>query len=139
MTDIPEHLASYLAGFPAEVQRLLRAVHQTIRQAAPDPEERLSYGMPAFFQHGAVAYFGAFKHHIGLYPPVADAALRVRAAAYCGPKGNLQFSLAQPIPHALIAEIEELKAKQVGATPEELDSILAGVQGIFTPAIAPVV
>jgi uncharacterized protein YdhG (YjbR/CyaY superfamily) len=105
MTDIPEHLASYLAGFPAEVQRLLRAVHQTIRQAAPDAKERFSYGMPAFFQHGAVAYFGAFKHHIGLFPPVVDAALRERAAAYCGPKGNLQFPLDQPIPHALIAEI----------------------------------
>lgn len=36
---------------------------------------------------------------------------------------------------ALIAEIEELKARQIGATPEELDAILAGVQGIFTPAI----
>lgn len=105
MTDIPEHFAHYLSGFPTAVQDLLRAVHETIRQAAPDAEERLSYGMPAFFQHGAIAYFGAFKHHIGLYPPVADAALRERAAAFCGPKGNLLFPYDQPIPHALIAEI----------------------------------
>jgi uncharacterized protein YdhG (YjbR/CyaY superfamily) len=27
--------------------------------------------MPAFKQHGILAYFAAWKKHIGLYPPLA--------------------------------------------------------------------
>jgi uncharacterized protein YdhG (YjbR/CyaY superfamily) len=36
----------------------------------------LSYGMPTMFQHGVLLHFGAFKQHIGLFPPVTEPVLR---------------------------------------------------------------
>ena len=96
---------AYIEQFPADVREILNAVRATVRAAAPEAEERISYRMPALFQDGAVVYFAAFKHHIGLYPPVADPAVRAKVARYAGPKGNLQFPYSEPIPHALIAAV----------------------------------
>ncbi|MCC6244643.1 MAG: DUF1801 domain-containing protein [Gemmatimonadaceae bacterium] len=96
---------AYIATFPADVQVVLRQIRKTIKAAAPDAEERISYQMPAYFQNGVLAYFGGFKKHIGLFPPVADAALAKEAAHYAGPKGNLQLPLSQPMPLDLIARI----------------------------------
>ena len=101
----PASVDDYIAAFPAEIQAILRAVRDTVRAAAPQAEERISYRMPALFQHGVVVYFAAFKHHIGLYPPVEDDAVRALVARYAGPKGNLKFPCAEPIPHDLIARV----------------------------------
>lgn len=105
MAAAPDTVDDYIAGFPAEIQTLLQAVRATVRAAAPQAEERISYRMPALFQQGVVVYFAAFRQHIGLYPPVGDPAVQARVAPYAGPKGNLQFPYRQPIPHALIAEV----------------------------------
>lgn len=101
----PDTVDDYIAGFPVEIQALLQAVRATVRAAAPQAQERISYRMPSLFQQGVVVHFAAFRHHIGLYPPVGDAAVQARVAPYAGPKGNLQFPYHQPLPHALIAEV----------------------------------
>jgi uncharacterized protein YdhG (YjbR/CyaY superfamily) len=105
MTRPPTTVDAYIAGFPPEVQAVLHAVRATVRGAAPQAEERISYRMPALFQQGAVVYYGAFKHHLGLFPPVDDPALRTRLAAFAGPKGNLQFPYSQPLPLDVIAAV----------------------------------
>ena len=60
-------------------------------------------------------YFAAFKKHIGVFPPVRDAKLKKEIARYAGPKGNLQFPLAEPIPYPLIARIAKARAKENAA------------------------
>ena len=101
----------YIETFSPEIQKVLKAVRATVRAAAPDAEERISYRMPAVFQGGAVVYFAAFKKHIGLFPPVADPKVRAKVAAYAGPKGNLQFPYDEPIPHKLIALVVAARLK----------------------------
>lgn len=101
----PDTVDAYIALFPADVQATLQAVRDAVRKAAPAAVEKISYRMPAVFQHGPVVYFGAFKTHVGLFPPVADPALRRKLQAYAGPKGNLRFPLDQPMPLDLIAEV----------------------------------
>ncbi|HSX63062.1 MAG TPA: DUF1801 domain-containing protein [Tahibacter sp.] len=105
MNTAPATVDEYIDRFPPAVQAVLRTVRATVKQAAPQAEERISYRMPALFQNGAVVYFGAFKHHLGLFPPVDDPALRAEAARYAGPKGNLQFPYDLPMPLELIAAI----------------------------------
>lgn len=97
---------------PEEVRPILESIRATVRKAAPRAEERISYRMPAFFDNGALVYFAAFKKHIGLYPPVHDISLRSQLARYAGPKGNLQFPLAEPMPHALIAKVVKMRIKE---------------------------
>lgn len=103
----------YIATFPPGVQRILEQIRATIRAAAPDAEEVISYAIPAFKGHGVLVYFAAFKAHIGFFPPVSGSvALEAAASRYAGPKGNLRFPLDQPIPHALIARIVKLRVRQ---------------------------
>jgi uncharacterized protein YdhG (YjbR/CyaY superfamily) len=103
----------YIAGFPADVRKILEKIRTTIRKAAPDAEEKISYSMPAFAQDGILVYFAAFKKHIGLFPPVkGDRELMNAVAPYAGPKGNLQFPLNAPIPYGLIGKIVRLRVKE---------------------------
>jgi uncharacterized protein YdhG (YjbR/CyaY superfamily) len=107
---------SYIAQFPIDLQAVLQKVRATIRRAAPDAKELISYQMPAFKQHGILVYFAGWKHHIGLYPPISgDTALETAVARYAGPKGNLQFPLDEPIPYRLIERIVKHRVKQDSA------------------------
>lgn len=111
--NVPQSIDDYIAAAPAEVQPILRKIRKIAGAAAPEAEELISYGMPALKRHGILIYFAAFKAHIGLYPPVrGDADLETELARYAGPKGNLKFPLAEPIPYDLIERIVLHRAKQ---------------------------
>jgi len=73
--------------------------------------ERISYGIPSLYLDGVIVHFGAFKGHIGLYPPVRDPELANRIAIYRGEKGNLRFPLDRPIPYDLIGDIVKSRVK----------------------------
>lgn len=109
MSAEPSPVDAYIAGFPRDIQVLLGAVRTTVLAAVPQGEERISYRMPAVFSSGVVVYYAAFKNHIGLYPPVADPAVRAKVARYAGPKGNLQFPYGEPLPLELIAEVAKAR------------------------------
>lgn len=109
----PATIDEYIAGCPVEVQPILRQIRRTIAAAAPDAQETISYRMPTFTLGGVLVHFGAFKTHIGLYPPVhGDAALGKRLEKYAGEKGNLRFPLDEPMPYALIERIAKLRVRQ---------------------------
>lgn len=110
--EIPAEVEKYLAACPPAVRAILERIRATVREVAPHAEEKMSYRMPSFHQHGVLVYVGAFKKHIGLFPPVADEALRREAAIYAGEKGNLRFPLDQPIPYDLIAKIVRSRLRE---------------------------
>jgi uncharacterized protein YdhG (YjbR/CyaY superfamily) len=112
--QLPGGIDEYIAGFPTDVQAILQKIRVTIRKAAPDAQETISYKIPAFTLNGQLVYFAAFKNHIGFYPPVAggDKKFQNEKSLYEGPKGNLQFPLDQPIPYALIGKIVKLRVKE---------------------------
>jgi uncharacterized protein YdhG (YjbR/CyaY superfamily) len=106
----------YISKFPADVQVILAKVRETIRHAAPEAKETISYMMPAFKQHGILVYFAAWAKHIGMYPPISgNKTLEKAIARYAGPKGNLQFPLDEPMPFDLIERIVKLRVKQDSA------------------------
>ncbi len=46
-------------------------LRKIIREAVPDAEERISYGMPSYHLGGRLACFPAHAKHVGLYPASA--------------------------------------------------------------------
>lgn len=103
----------YIARYPADVQRILRRVRATIRKAAPQAEERISYQMPGYYLDGQLVWFGAHPHHIGLYPTGAGiASFKKELAGYKTSKGAVQFPLDQPIPYDLITRIVRQRVLQ---------------------------
>jgi uncharacterized protein YdhG (YjbR/CyaY superfamily) len=109
----PRTIDEYISGFAPEIRAILERMRSTIARAAPGAEETISYRIPAFTLNGALAYFAAFKEHIGFYPPVkGDAGLEKAVSPYAGEKGNLRFPLDQPIPYGLVERIVKLRVKQ---------------------------
>ena len=109
----PRTIDEYIASFPPDTQVILERIRTTVRHAAPEAQEAISYRIPAFKLHGILLYFAAFKKHIGLYPPVkGDPKLTESLAPYAGEKGNLRFPLHQPIPYHLIDRIVKLRLQQ---------------------------
>ena len=109
----PRNIDEYIASFSPEDQSILEKIRLTIREAAPEAEEKISYRMPAFALKGILVYFAAFKKHIGLYPPVrGDAKLNADISRYRGEKGNLRFPLDEPIPYTLISRIVKFRVKE---------------------------
>ena len=93
-------------------------VRMTIRQAATDAKETISYRMPAYKKHGILVDFAAFKSHVGLYPPISGSRTIEKAVArYAGPKGNLRFPYDKPISYDLIEWIVKLRLTQDLAKP----------------------
>lgn len=103
---------AYIAAYPPKVRALMKTIRAAIHKALPDGEERLSYGMAGYFKEGAVAYFAAFKNHIGFFPPTNDPKLRKAAAKYAGARGNLKFPLSTLPPYELIAKLVKGRAAE---------------------------
>ena len=59
----------YIASQPEAAQGILKRVRGAIRGALPGAEEIISYKIPMYKMHGAVAlYFAGWKHHYSLDP-----------------------------------------------------------------------
>jgi len=109
----PDNIDDYIAGFPAEVQELLEQVRLTIKNEAPQAEEVISYGMPAFKLNGILVWFAAYKNHIGFYPhSTGIVAFKKELSGYKGAKGSVQFPLNRPLPLNLIAEIVKYRIEE---------------------------
>jgi uncharacterized protein YdhG (YjbR/CyaY superfamily) len=103
----------YIAQFSEEIQAILRRIRSVIQEQAPQAEERISYQMPGYYLNGPLAYFAAFKRHIGFYPTAADLApFEAELLPYKRSKGTIQFPLDKPIPYDLIARIVRHRAAE---------------------------
>jgi len=103
----------YISNQSTEVQIILEKIRQTIKKAAPNAEEVISYKMPAFKYHGMLVYFCAFKKHIGFYAtPNGHTEFKEALSSYKQGKGSVQFPLNEPIPLDLIFEIVKFRVME---------------------------
>ncbi|HEY1041586.1 MAG TPA: DUF1801 domain-containing protein [Candidatus Paceibacterota bacterium] len=107
-------IKEYIAEFPKDVQKVLNQVYKTVKQNAPQAEESIAYGMPAFKLNGKpLVYFAAFKEHIGFYPtPNGVTAFKKDFAKYKQGKGSVQFPLSEPMPIQLIEKIVKFRVEE---------------------------
>ena len=92
---------------------ILKEIRATIKAAAPEAEEKISYQMPTFFLNGNLVHFAAFKKHIGFYPtPTGIEKFKKELSVYEGAKGSVQFPLDKPMPYALITKIVKFRVKE---------------------------
>ena len=104
----------YIDTFPEDVQPILKQVRRTIKAAAPQAGEKISYGIPTFTLNGKyLIYFAGWKHHISIYPiPVGDDAFNEEVAPFIAGKGTLKFTIDKPVPLKLITKIVKLKVAE---------------------------
>jgi len=109
----PKTIDEYIAGFPPDVQKILKKIRLTIRKAAPGAKETIKYRMPTFTLEGNLVYFAAFKKHIGFYPvPSGIEQFKKELSACEQGRGSVKFPLDRPIPFGLISRIVRFRAKE---------------------------
>jgi len=103
----------YLKAFSPSVRKKLNALRKTIREAAPQADEVISYQMPAYKYRGMLVYFAAYKNHIGFYPAAKGIeAFQKELSAYERSKGTVRFPIDKPLPYGLISQIVKFRMKQ---------------------------
>ena len=107
-------VADYISAFPKDVQRKLKQLRSLIKKTAPQAEERISYGVPAYhFHERPLVYFAAFKNHIGFYAtPTGHEKFEKDLEKYKTGKGSVQFPLDEPLPAELITKIIQFRAEE---------------------------
>lgn len=108
MSDvIAETTVRLLAPLSEPERTALLALRAAIRKAAPEAEEYVGYGIPAFRQDGALVSFGAAKKHLSFYvqSPKVMEAFASELTGFETSKGAIRFTPDTPIPEALVAKI----------------------------------
>ena len=107
-----------LAGLPDDQRVTLGRLREVIRAAAPDADEGLSYGAPAFRYLGRplVAYAAA-KSHCSLYcmSPSLQEAYRSELAPFGTSKGAIRFTPEMPLPDELVTSIVRDRLAEIEA------------------------
>ena len=106
-------VAAYIAAAPKGVRSSLKELRAAIRKAAPAAEERISYGMPYCAYKGRLAYFAAFKKHIGFYVPTPVVAEHRRELrGYVASGATVRLPLDKRIPVSLIKKLIKARIKK---------------------------
>jgi uncharacterized protein YdhG (YjbR/CyaY superfamily) len=109
----PRNVDDYIAGFPPEVRAVLHKIRATVRKAAPEAEERISWGMPAYAQDGMLTFFAGFEKHVSVFPgPEGIERFKKELAPYGTSKGTVRFPPGTPVPYGLIARIVKFRLKE---------------------------
>ena len=103
---LPKSVDAYLARLPPEPRAVLERIRATIRKAAPDAEEIISYGHPAFRQGRMRVNYAAFSDHLSLYGWArVREAFSTEIAPFESQRGTLRFTVDHPLPLDLVARI----------------------------------
>jgi uncharacterized protein YdhG (YjbR/CyaY superfamily) len=109
----PKNIDEYIAGFPTDVQGILEKIRVTIRNAAPEAAEKISYQIPTFYLKGNLVHFAGFKHHIGFFPTSSGVErFKNELSAYEISKGTIRFPLDKPVPFDLISKIVRFRVRE---------------------------
>ena len=113
ITNKPNNIDEYIARFPADVHEKLEQLRHTVIKAAPNANETISYGMPAFTLNGILVWFAAHSKHIGFYPRASGIeAFKKELSIYKNAKGSVQFPFDKPLPLKLITQIVKFRVAE---------------------------
>ena len=99
-------IKKYIAEQDETIRPRLEDVYKVISDAMPNAEERISWGMPTFWDRRNIIHFAAAKKHIGLYPgPEAIEFFADRLQDYKTSKGAIQLPNNKELPLDLIKDL----------------------------------
>ncbi len=109
-----KNVGQYIDSFTEPVKERLLTFRKLIRELAPEAEESISYGMPAYKLFGKpLVYFAGYTRHTGFYAtPSGHEAFASELAAYQHGKGSVQFPNSLPLPLDLIRRIIEFRIEE---------------------------
>jgi uncharacterized protein YdhG (YjbR/CyaY superfamily) len=119
----PTTVDEYMATLAPDRREAMEQMRATIRAAAPDATEVITYKMPGFTSGGQnLVSYDAFGRHYSLFAGrAAVEALGDRVAPYLAGKSTIRFPADEPIPTGLVTEVVNVRlaaiAEQSRSTP----------------------
>ena len=112
---------TYIDQQDPAIRPRLHAIRAAVREAIPEAEERISWGMPTYWKGRNIIHFATGKRHIGVYPgPDAVIEFAARLQGYKTSKGAIQLPNDRELPLGLVADIARWNFEQVtGASIEK--------------------
>jgi uncharacterized protein YdhG (YjbR/CyaY superfamily) len=111
----PTDIDAYLAALTPEKRAALQKLRQTIKAAAPEAEECISYRMPAFRLNGLLVAYAGFANHCSLFPCGSTKAFAKELARYETSKGTIRFDPKKPLPVSLVRKIVKARVAENAA------------------------
>ena len=111
----PTSVEEYLAALPDPQRAALEKLRKTIKAAAPEATEGISYQMPAFKLNGRfLVSYAAFKDHCSFFPASGKVqeVLGEELQRYFSGKGTLRFTVDKPIPSAVVKKIVKARIEE---------------------------
>ena len=106
---------AYIAALAEDRRGPMTNLRETIRAAAPDADEVITYKMPGFKTHDQfLVSYDAFQSHYSLFP-ASDGVVKGLGAAiepYLVGKGTIRFPASRPIPVDLVRQIVEIRVAE---------------------------
>ena len=116
---------AYLAKLEPDQRAALETLRKTIRKAAPQAVEAISYGIPAFKQDGVLLGFAASAKHCSIHPmnghTVAEFASEL--AGFSTSTGTIRFTPGKPLPAALVTRIVKARMAENKADAKEREAL----------------
>src|SRR6202171_23075 len=118
MAAKPKTIDEFLAALSADKRAALQKLRKTIKAAAPQAEECISYGLAAFrLDGGPLVSSGATANHCAFYPMSSSTVEthKDELKDYDTSKGTIRFQADQPLPVALVRKLVKARiAENVG-------------------------
>jgi Uncharacterized conserved protein len=116
-STVAKTIDEYVEAQPKDLQRILSELRSTIRKAAPDATEKISYRMPTYYYNGNLVHFAAYERHIGFYPtPSGVVEFQDELKKYHTSKGAIQFPIDEPLPLELVTRIVKFRVAENAKT-----------------------
>jgi uncharacterized protein YdhG (YjbR/CyaY superfamily) len=106
----------YLDDLPPAEKAALAHVRAVVEDIAPEAEEGVSYGMPAFlYARRPLLGFRAAKRHLSVFPfsPAAIEAVEDRLEGFDHSKGTIRFSPSSPLPDDVLADVVRARKQEI--------------------------
>ena len=111
-----QNVDEYMAQLPDDRRAVMEQLRSTIRSAAPEATELISYNMPAFKVGGRfLVSYEAFKRHYSLFPWSDEMVeeLGEEMKPHAVGKGTIRFAADEPISFELVRRIVEFRSRQL--------------------------
>ena len=116
----PSWVDDYLATLPEDRRAWMQELRATIKSAAPDAVEVITYKMPGFKANGSfLVSYDAYKRHYSLFPAsqaVVDTCGE-ELAPYLTGKGTISFPIGMSVPVELVTKIVRVRVAENAARP----------------------
>jgi uncharacterized protein YdhG (YjbR/CyaY superfamily) len=106
----------YLDDLPASQRAALERVRAVVVKIAPEAEEGVSYGVPAFIYEGRpLLGLKAAKNHLSVFPfsPAAIASVKDRLEGFELSKGTIRFTPENPVPEEVLADVVRARQQEI--------------------------